>query len=175
MKKLSLIAAAFSMLALVSCEKDEDGNPDVNESKGYITYDNQNLEISRAQKREFGTNLNRFAFGDGAYDVVTENASGSFSLATSLYAEGSTFVPGTYSLQSHDAGQGTEPYGYAVFVLDANNDNLLDGNDLELEAIGGTIEISGTGENQTAKFAIELENGKTITGECNGSITLLEE
>ena len=184
MKKLSLIAAAFSMLTLVSCEKDEDGNPD-NSSRNVLNYNEQELEINFANTIDFGSTIstgNRvnefhtqsFLLGDGNYSAETETTTGGYRFATKLISEGSDFTPGTFTIISHEAMATNLPYGNASLVLDANEDNILNGADTEIEAVGGTVTIEGTADNYTITVDVDLSNNEKLTGEYTGTVTVVE-
>lgn len=171
MKKLSIFLLV-SIFTLSSCSSDSDSNS----PSSILTVDDQEFNIIDAKlidsygsfylsKLEYN-----FVFSDGAitvpenssfyYDYTTENAS--ISMWLPMISSGNTFQNGVYQFDDN-ASEDTDYLFFSDFVIfiDGNGDNIFSdgvGGDYRLQAVSGTVTVSGTAPNFTLAIDVILSN-----------------
>ena len=180
MKKLTIIAAAFSMLALNSCSKEEDPTPPQSTAeyngtsyvlaKGGIVTDA--AVNSEAYVKEFKLSDTAVTFENHTSQSLQGNI---LVEITFIDAGDATFDDGTYETPAGLIGVGSS-YARVYLTIDNNEDGKIDSNDTRMSALpGGSVSIITTGENTySLEFDASFDNSNTITGKYEGEVTYIE-
>jgi hypothetical protein len=132
--------------------------------------------------------VNHFYFANGNidYNNTTKNVeeiNGSFAVFSELASAGAAeFNTGTFNYVDasndnslNDTQLEAKYKNKSVFsdvevYIDTNGNGLL-GDEIPVEANGGTIKVSGSNNNYTLEFDLTLTNGKTLKGKTASSFS----
>ena len=177
MKKLNLLALAFSALAIISCSKEE-GNPEP-ELKNQAVYQDQKFNLSGGVYEPIligkGSSGNAYTITNG--NLTNEEVSqgiydGSYGIVFSLTMIGSTTLEaGDYVVLPPYSFETIEnQYSRLEFYIDSDNDGKINRSKDELiRAKEGNITLSYANNREAISFDVTLQNGETLTGHYNGT------
>ncbi|UII25342.1 hypothetical protein LVD15_18825 [Fulvivirga maritima] len=170
MKKVVLFSYVALLGLFFSCGSDDDG--DTAAANGTIEIGDDSYSATSGIMVDFGSDGTHynidFTISDGTVNTTTGDYDGSFMVYAELFAPGSSFSTGTFT---YDQSPEDSDYYFtsASITLDANDNNELgDLSDDYYFATGGTIILSGGGDNYTITYNLTLNNGSTLTGSASG-------
>lgn len=174
MKNLFLGLLVVSLVLFTSCGGDDDTVVIELGLSGALTFDGNEFSASDglfAEAADGGAYAATFFISDAplTYDDETNqtNFQGDFLVNLIIFKEGDAFEAGNYSIA--DLGSTIEDKSALLVYADA--DNVESGGVL---AIGGTVNIQGSGDNYTLTFAIDFENDIELVGTVTGNFERIE-
>ncbi|WP_299681985.1 hypothetical protein [uncultured Dokdonia sp.] len=175
MKNLKLFVLAFVAfnLVFVSCKSDDDND---NGSENVMTIDGENFTVERGFLTSFGDN------GNGSFDWDVDLLSDGFTI--DINAQTATGVGATIYLDlNSDSATGLTPGVYTfsetreaftwVAAEGILNYNIETDNGIFFDAIGGTVTVSGTGNNQLIEVDLVGPGNTAITATYRGTLESL--
>lgn len=170
MKKLLYLACMVGLIGATSCKKDAEGP--VNQA----TIDGKAYTIKKGLAVDYGAygtthyNYDYYLTDDANLTTGSEQVNGTILIYMELFSSGATeFRTGTFSYNSSTDIEGQNFFRFADVLVDANNDNILDDTDTYMEAIGGTVTVSGTNPNFTVAYDLSFPNNKKLVGSYTGA------
>lgn len=182
-----LILAAFFLLFLCSCSKDED---EPKNELNVLTFDGTPYTMVDGIVEDYG---HGFLFDNGSsphynfdfsvFDgevTLIENGYTSIGVSLEVYIElfapGESFTAGTFSFVNEDTATESDVVGKYIFA-DASVTVVPDsGSDVDYEAVGGSVTVSGSGTTDyTIEFDLQLEGGTSLTGTYSGDFQYSDE
>ncbi|UII25341.1 hypothetical protein LVD15_18820 [Fulvivirga maritima] len=170
MKKVVLFSYAALFGLFFSCGSDDDG--DTATANGTIEIGDDSYTATSGIMEDYGvegTHYNiDFTVSDGTLNTTSGRYSGSFMIYAELYAPGDSFSTGTFS---HNLSPEDDEYYFksAYISVDANGNEILDEQaDDYFFATGGSITVSGSGDNYSLTYNLTMSNSSTMTGTVSG-------
>ncbi|MEP1035379.1 hypothetical protein [Ekhidna sp.] len=162
MKNLLLIFTITLLVFITSCGKDDGAEIQLGLS-GAVTFDGTATTMSDGLIIDFGADAGEYNYdfyianGNIAVDGVELTVSGNTLIYLELYNEGTAFSPGTFAVAQSGA-----KYCFASIRVD-DETNI---------ATGGTVTVTGSGQNYEAVFNLEFSGERTLTGTVEGGFAL---
>lgn len=182
-----LILTVLLLIFLGSCSKDED---EPKEAQNALTFDGVSYTMVDGIVEDYG---HGFLFDNGSsphynYDfslfdgevTLIEGGYTSVGVSIEVYAElfapGEEFSAGTFSYVDEETATESDVEGKYIFA-DASVTIVPDtGSDVDYEAVGGSITVSGSGTTDyTIEFDLQLEGGTSLTGTYSGKFQYSDE
>lgn len=178
MKAISLKPLRFFLyfllsVSIVACSKDDENEPDI-DVENILEYNGQsyNLNYGGLGKTDYDGTYSNYQFHvfqlNEGRDIVP------IYLFLDLYSPNEEFKGGTFEF----AGEETDVEGKAFigngFLI--KNMTVSEENAEEVAyVVGGTVKVSGSGNNFELAFDLQTNNDKTIKGSYGGSFESLDE
>ena len=178
MKAISLKPLRFFLyfllsVSIVACSKDDENEPDI-DVENILEYNGQsyNLNYGGLGKTDYDGTYSNYQFHvfqlNEGRDIVP------IYLFLDLYSPNEEFKGGTFEF----AGEETDVEGKAFigngFLI--KNMTVSEENAEEVAyVVGGTVKVSGSGNNFELAFDLQTNNDKTIKGSYGGSFESVDE
>ncbi|MEP1035378.1 hypothetical protein [Ekhidna sp.] len=173
MKKIFLAISILSTLLITSCGSDDTVEIELGLS-GTLTYSGTEISASDGlfgEVADGGEYAASFFISNAPITFNAEsnqaNFQGEYLINIVIYREGDAFASGNYNV----ATLGSPVEDKSAFVVYADLDNASSGGIL---AIGGTINIQGSGNNFTLTLAVDFENDVELVGNVAGEFERIE-
>ncbi len=155
-----------------ACSSDSDGGG----SSSGLTVDGTHYTISDAKMVD---NYRLFYESGSEFDFILSNgeitveadpgtsigftvANGTISIDAYLFCQDATLTNGTYTFDEFPESETGYFFDDLIVTTDSNGDHQIDSSDNALWATGGTIEVTGSGNNRTLDFDVTLSDGSTL-------------
>lgn len=178
MKAISLKPLRFFLyfllsVSIVACSKDDENEPDI-DVENILEYNGQsfNLNYGGLGKTDYdGTHSNYqfhvFQLNEGG-DMVP------IYLFLDLYSPNEEFKGGTFEFAAEETDVEGKAFIGNAFLI--KNMTVSEENAEEVAyVVGGTVKVSGSGNNFELAFDLQTNNDKTIKGSYGGSFESVDE
>ena len=165
------------LLAACSDDDEESVSTSIDLQIGNLEFSNGNGTI--VDWGSDGTDYNYdFYITDGTFSRINGPSNeASYLIYAELFAPGSAvdgFSTGIFSYEFFASSSDEFYFEIMEVYIDVDGNNLIDDNiDLLLNAVDGTITVSGTEPNFTLTFAVELQNGDALTGSVTTNFEII--
>ncbi|MBL3655804.1 hypothetical protein [Fulvivirga sediminis] len=178
MKKVLFFSYVVLLPLLFSCGSDDDG--DTATANGTVTYDGKDYSLTNGFMFDYGAedghyNID-FTAHDGTANIADETVTGTVTVYSELYSPGTSFQTGTFTYMSFfDDPEADDFYFYSASItIDSDGNGKINEDDNTYSATGGTIVVTGGGDNYTLVYNLTLSNGKKLTGTVSGKFATIK-